>query len=290
MSEDGVKKSSNPVVAMLAGALAGCVECVAVWPMEMIKTALQLQAGSGKPQPYKGVVDGLVYTYKTTGFTSLYRGLDSALVGAIPKAGIRFGSNSWFKGQLKDEKGKLDGKRQFLAGVGAGVIEAVVAVTPMETIKTKLIETNSTMVQGIRLIVKESGVAGLYQGLAPTIAKQASNQGLRFWFFGLYKDTLTDNGKKPLAVWQSLIGGMGAGCFSVLGNNPFDVIKTQMQGRNASKYSSSFDCAAKIMKADGFAGFYRGCIPRMGRVVPGQGVIFMSFETIQDVVEKRFFS
>jgi solute carrier family 25 (mitochondrial citrate transporter), member 1 len=288
MSEDGVKKSSNPYVATLAGAIAGCVECVMVWPLEMIKTNLQLQAGSGKPQPYKGVVDGLLYTYRTTGLASLYRGLDSALVGAIPKAGIRFGSNSWFKQQLKDSNGKIDGKRQFLAGVGAGIIEAVVAVTPMETVKTKLIETNSTLIQGVRLIIKESGFAGLYQGLAPTIAKQASNQGLRFWSFNLYKDFLTDNGKKPLEIWQSLIGGMGAGCFSVLGNNPFDVIKTQMQGRNAKNYTSSFDCAAKIMKADGLAGFYKGCIPRMGRVVPGQGIIFASFETIQDVIERFF--
>lgn len=288
MSEDGVKKSNNPKVALLAGVISGSVECVAVWPMEMIKTSLQLQAGSGKPAPFNGVISGLRYTVQTTGFISLYRGLDSALVGAGPKAGIRFGGNAWCKEQLKDANGKLDGKRQFAAGFGAGVLEAILAVTPMETIKTKLIETNLGMVAGVRLIIKESGVAGLYQGLAPTIAKQASNQGLRFMFFNWYKELVMEYlGTKTLHPLQSLLGGMAAGCFSTLGNNPFDVIKTQMQGRNASKYTSSLDCAVKLFKADGIGAFYRGVVPRMGRVVPGQGVIFMSFEAIQDFVEKQ---
>lgn len=295
MSEDGVKKSSNPNVAFITGCIAGCIECISVWPMEYMKTMLQLHAGAAKvpgaaKAPFNGVISGFVYTYRTAGFFSLYKGLDSALVGAIPKSGIRFGANSWCKEQLKDHNGKLDSKRQFAAGFGAGVIEAVVAVTPMETVKTKLIETNTNLITGVRMILKESGIGGLYQGLFPTIAKQASNQGLRFMFFNWYKDIITQDGKISMHPLQALAGGMAAGCFSTLGNNPFDVIKTQMQGTQAAQYSSSYDCFVKILKADGPAGFYRGVIPRMGRVVPGQGIIFMCFESIQGIVETTFFS
>lgn len=64
--------------------------------------------------------------------------------------------------------------------MGAGTIEAIVAVTPMETIKTKLIQTNQGLVAGVRSIIAESGLAGLYQGVFATILKQSSNQGLRF--------------------------------------------------------------------------------------------------------------
>ena len=87
-----------------------------------------------------GVISGLVYTVKTTGFLSLYNGLGVTLVGSIPKAGIRFGGNAYCKKLLADDKGKLNMAQQFLAGMGAGTIEAILAVTPMETIKTKLIE------------------------------------------------------------------------------------------------------------------------------------------------------
>jgi solute carrier family 25 citrate transporter 1 len=290
MSEDGGKKSSNPLVSLTAGCIAGGIECVTVWPMEYMKTQLQLQKKTtGVKPPFTGVISGLVYTVKTTGFFSLYRGLGVTLIGSIPKAGIRFGGNSYCKKLLMDENGKLTMAKQFLAGLGAGTVEAIFAVTPMETIKTKLIQTNQTLIPGVTSILKESGIRGLYQGLAATILKQGSNQGLRFMFFNKYKDLVTNNGQTKLSPILSLIGGMLAGCFSTLGNNPFDVIKTQMQGKDSGQYKNTYDCFAKIWKEEGVKGFYKGMLPRMGRVVPGQGVIFMSFELIQDWVEKNFF-
>lgn len=62
-----------------------------------------------------------------------------------------------------------------------------------------------------------------------------------------------------------------------------------MQGRHASKYKNTFDCAKQIFQSEGVKGFYKGTLPRLGRVVPGQGIIFMSVETIQGTVEKLLF-
>jgi len=58
-----------------------------------------------------------------------------------------------------------------------------------------------------------------------------------------------------------------------------------MQGTQASQYSSTLDCFKQILSKEGIAGFYAGIVPRLGRVVPGQGIIFMSFETIQSKIE-----
>jgi solute carrier family 25 citrate transporter 1 len=41
----------------------------------------------------------------------------------------------------------------------------------------------------------------------------------------------------------------------------------------------------QILGKEGFMAFYAGVIPRLSRVVPGQGVIFCSFEYIQSLVE-----
>lgn len=82
---------------------------------------------------------------------------------SIPKAGIRFGGNAWCKKLLADDKGKLTMGKQFLAGMGAGILEAIFAVTPMETIKTKLIEKNLSFVSGMKVLWKEGGIRGLYQ-------------------------------------------------------------------------------------------------------------------------------
>ena len=151
----------------------------------------------------------------------------------------------------------------------------------METMKTKMIESNKGMVAGVRAILAESGIRGLYQGLTATVLKQASNQGLRFMFFNKYKDIVTADGKSPLSPVGALLGGMGAGCFSTLGNNPADVVKTQMQGLSAARYRNTVDCAEQIWRSGGVGAFYKGCLARMGRVVPGQGIVFMSFESVQ---------
>lgn len=61
-----------------------------------------------------------------------------------------------------------------------------------------------------------------------------------------------------------------------------------MQGTNASQYKGTLDCFKTIIVKEGFGAFYAGLIPRLGRVVPGQGIIFMSFESIQSWLESNF--
>lgn len=194
----------------------------------------------------------------------------SPQVLTIPKAGIRFGSNAYYKKLLANDQGKLNMGEQFAAGMGAGITEAILIVTPMETIKTKLIQTNQSLVPGVNAILRESGIGGMYQGVVATILKQSSNQGLRFMVFNTYKDFMTDNGKTKMSVAESVVGGLVAGCASVLGNNPIDVVKTRMQGRDAKLYKSTWHCFKQIFTEEGIRGLYRGAIPRMGRVVPGQ--------------------
>jgi solute carrier family 25 (mitochondrial citrate transporter), member 1 len=186
--------------------------------------------------PYTGMISGLRYTVQTTGFLSLYRGLAPTLIGSIPKAGIRFGLNSVIKDLLRDaETGKLTPAKNFLAGLGAGVAEAIIIVAPVETVKTKCIEANQPFVQGFQHILKHEGISGVYQGAAATALKQGSNQGLRFMWFNEYKRIVTDDGQKKLTPAMGLLGGMTAGCFSTLGNNPFDVVKAREKKRNSRR-------------------------------------------------------
>jgi solute carrier family 25 citrate transporter 1 len=172
--------------------------------------------------------------------------------------------------------------RHFVAGLGAGVAEAVIIVAPVETVKTKCIELNQSFLNGLKFIIRNEGLKGIYQGATATALKQGSNMGLRFMWFNEYKRIITNDGEIPMTPLKNLVGGMTAGCFSTLGNNPFDVVKTRMQGTKASQYSSTIDCFKQILRKEGVAAFYAGVIPRLGRVVPGQGIIFMSFEAIQE--------
>ena len=82
-----------------------------------------------------------------------------------------------------DSRGNLAPVDRMLCGLGAGVCEAILAVTPMETVKVKFINDQRSanprfkgLFHGIRCIVAEQGIKGTYQGLSATIMKQGSNQ------------------------------------------------------------------------------------------------------------------
>ena len=106
--------------------------------------------------------------------------------------------------------------------------EALIVVAPVETVKTKCIELNKPFLAGMKYILKTEGIGGVYQGAAATALKQGSNQGLRFMWFNEYKRRVTNDGEIPLTPIMGLFGGMSAGCFSTLGNNPFDVVKVSL--------------------------------------------------------------
>ena len=81
-------------------------------------------------------------------------------------------------------------------------------------------------------------------------------------------------------AWREAAAGSAAGVVGTLVGYPFDVVKTRMQSTQASAYSSTLDCFAQIARKEGLANFYSGSLARCFRVLPGQGIIFMSQEKI----------
>lgn len=281
----------DPTLSLAAGCMAGAVECCSTWPMEYIKTQLQSfrKVKGGPAPPFTGIGSGLVYTVRTTGFLSLYNGLAPVLLFSVPKAGIRFGGNTYFGNLLRDkETGKLSMGMSFVAGLCAGVTEATFAVTPQETIKTKLINLNKGMVEGVPYLIKTEGIAGLYSGLASTCMKQGGNQGSRFFFMAQWRLYNCGDPQGKLPKHLTFIGGLGAGLFSVCTTSPFDIVKTRMQSTEAKNYSGTVDCFAQIMSKEGPGAFFNGALARAARVVPGQGIIFLSVDYFYEQLESYY--
>jgi solute carrier family 25 citrate transporter 1 len=82
----------------------------------------------------------------------------------------------------------------YLAGLGAGVTEAVAVVTPMEVVKIRLQAQQHSLADpletpryrnaahAVYTIVREEGFATLYRGVSLTALRQATNQGESFLF------------------------------------------------------------------------------------------------------------
>ena len=128
--------------ALFAGAVAGAVEASITYPTEFVKTQLQLQSKgsiSSTAPAFKGPWDCAVRTVREKGVLGLYKGLTALITGTAAKAAIRFFAFEELKKRLADSNGRLTKSKRVLSGLGAGVFEGLLVVTPTETIKTKLI-------------------------------------------------------------------------------------------------------------------------------------------------------
>lgn len=280
---------SNFLKGVVVGGITGGIEICITYPTEYIKTQLQLDEKVGK---YKGIADCAKQTVKEKGPTGLYRGLSVLVVGSIPKSAVRFGAFEKFKTMRADEKGNLKPVDRMLCGLGAGVCEAILAVTPMETVKVKFINDQRSanpqykgLFHGVRSIIAEQGLMGCYQGLSATIMKQGSNQAIRFFVMESLKDWYRsgDPDKKVPKLIVGLMGGFAGAC-SVFGNTPIDVVKTRMQGIEAKRYKNTLDCARQIMVNEGPKAFYKGTVPRLSRVVLDVGITFMIYDSIMEAI------
>lgn len=246
--------------AVTAGGIAGALEICCTYPIEYTKTMQQLSTSKVSIQQ---VVRN---TVSSRGVAGLYKGLDSMLIFAVPKASVRFASKEAFSNILQPfNLGHYSG---FVAGLGAGACEAMFVTTPQETIKIKLIDDQfksdtpryRNTFHGIRTIVAEDGIRACYQGLAPTMFKVATAQAVRFGIFEVIPGEF--RGRSPLHAAAS---GAFAGGVSVLMFQWVDTIKSRMQGLNAHQYKSSLDCLKQIVQKEGPAALYKGVGPRMTR-------------------------
>uniref|UniRef100_A0A336LU80 Citrate transport protein n=1 Tax=Culicoides sonorensis TaxID=179676 RepID=A0A336LU80_CULSO len=278
---------------IVAGGITGGIEICITYPTEYVKTQLQLDE-KGANKKYNGIIDCAKKTVKQNGFFGLYRGLSVLLYGSIPKSAVRFGAFETFKQQLVDEKGQLSTFGKLGAGLGAGISEAILAVTPMETVKVKFINDQRSanpkfkgFFHGVSQIVKQEGITGVYKGVTATIMKQGSNQAIRFYVMESCKD-LYKGGDPNKPVPKLMVGAFGAiaGAASVFGNTPIDVVKTRMQGLEAAKYKNTFDCFLTIWKNEGPKAFYKGTIPRLSRVCLDVAITFMIYDSFMDLFHK----
>ena len=284
----GGDKNSGFVKMSISGGITGGIEACITYPTEFVKTMQQLY-----PEKKVGPIDTAKETIKSHGVRGLYRGLSCLLFFAVPKTGVRFGSKSYYDEHVfGNKKGSFI---SFISGAMAGCTEAIFVVTPQETLKVKLIHDRvkpnpkySGFFNGVSTIYRNEGFHGVYRGVVPTILRQGSNQAIRFLVYDYMKGQL-DNlfPGSPLTVRTALAGAL-AGAASVLGNNPIDVVKTNMQGLDAKKYNGSIDCFVKIWKHDGIRGYYKGVEARMTRVVLDVAITFTLVEHIRILLDKLF--
>lgn len=215
--------------------------------LDTIKVRMQLSRRGRQPGLAKrGFLKTGIEIVKKETPLGLYKGLGAVMTGIVPKMAIRFTSFEWYKQLLADKQtGMITGKATFLAGLAAGVTEAVMVVTPMEVIKIRLQAQYHSMADPLDIpkyrnaahalytVVKEEGFGALYRGVSLTALRQGSNQAVNFTAYTYFKEVLAkwqpQHDGSNLPSYQTTLIGLVSGAMGPLGNAPIDTIKTRLQ-------------------------------------------------------------
>lgn len=101
------------------------------------------------------------------------------------------------------------------------------------------------MPHGLYCIAKEKGVSGLTNGFAVTLMKEGINCSLRFPIFEALS-TFLNSLFPSISTLNNFIAGSVGGFISVAITQPFDSVKTNLQGLEADMYEGAIDCARKL--------------------------------------------
>ncbi|KAJ5525259.1 hypothetical protein N7513_010379 [Penicillium frequentans] len=304
---NGKRKGASPAVNLIAGGGAGMMEALVCHPLDTIKVRMQLSRRARAPgAKARGfAATGAEIVRKETAM-GLYKGLGAVLGGIIPKMAIRFTSYETYKNWLADPvTGNVTSKATFLAGLSAGVTEAVAIVNPMEVIKIRLQAQHHSLADpldapkyrsaphALFTVVKEEGFSTLYRGVSLTALRQGTNQAANFTAYTELKAQLQkmqpEYANTQLPSYQTTLIGLISGAVGPFSNAPIDTIKTRLQKTRAEPGQSAVTrimvIAKDMFKQEGAQAFYKGITPRVMRVAPGQAVTFTVYEFLKGKLE-----
>ncbi|KAJ7318423.1 mitochondrial carrier domain-containing protein [Mycena olivaceomarginata] len=285
-------KKPLPFVAnFAAGAIAGISEILTFYPLDVVKTRMQLETGKAK----HGLVGTFQSIVKEEGFGRLYRGLVPPLLLEAPKRAVKFAANDFWGKTYMDFTGqtKMTQNLSILTGCSAGATESFVVV-PFELVKIKMQDKTSTFkgpMEVVRHIVKADGLLGLYAGMESTFWRHIWWNG---GYFGCIFQvrTLLPKAETPQAtLLNNFISGSIGGFAGTLLNTPFDVVKSRIQSVSrvpgvTPKYNWTYPALVTIFREEGAGALYKGFVPKVLRLAPGGGVLLLVVEFTLGVFRK----
>ncbi|QKX56109.1 uncharacterized protein TRUGW13939_03209 [Talaromyces rugulosus] len=279
-----------------AGAVAGVSEILVMYPLDVVKTRIQLQSGAGTgEEAYKSMFDCFAKIIRNEGASRLYRGITAPILMEAPKRATKFAANDTWGTFYRDLFGieKTTQPLAVLTGATAGATEAFVVV-PFELVKIRLQDKAQAhkyngMLDVVSKIVKQEGPLAMYNGLESTLWRHILwNAG----YFGCIFQVRAQMpaaapGNKSQKVMNDLIAGAIGGTAGTILNTPMDVVKSRIQNSpkvagTVPKYNWAWPAVATVAREEGFSALYKGFLPKVLRLGPGGGILLVVFTGVMD--------
>lgn len=271
---EALGENSTLAANLIAGAFAGIMEHTVMYPIDAIKTRMQIV----NPRPsavYTGITQALTKISATEGARSLWKGMTSVILGAGPAHAVYFGTYEAVKQHLGGNVGS--GHHPFIAAGGGAcaTIASDALMNPFDVIKQRMQvhgNTFTTVWDCAKKVFQAEGLSAFYISYPTTLTMTIPFTAIQFSAYESLSKLF--NPQKIYDPLTHVLAGGLAGAVASAATTPLDVIKTMLQTRGTAddyRIRSSrglFDAAKIIFEREGWKGFLRGLRPRIVSTMP----------------------
>ncbi len=253
------------------GCLAGMTGQTISHPMDTVKVRIQVGAESSVLLP-KSSLKVLSLIARQEGVSSLYKGLDCALIRQLTYGTTRLGVyKSLFAWRTDMLGGQMPFYEKIVIGMTAGFIGSIVG-SPADltlvrfqsdqTLPTHLRRNYTSFFHAFKKIISEDGVVGLWTGVTPTM--------LRAMLICAGQLATFEEAREQTAAYRqkndfiNTLVAVGVSCVVMsLVSLPVDNCKIKMMRmarlpNGSFPYSGISDCMIKTVRNEGFFGLWTG--------------------------------
>ncbi|KAF4372780.1 hypothetical protein F8388_000947, partial [Cannabis sativa] len=226
----------------IAGAAAGVIAEAVLYPIDTIKTRLQVAHVSGK------II-----------LKDLYSGLNGNLIGSLPAYAVRVGVYEPTKQTLLTSlPEKFSALVHLTAGIIGGAASSLICV-PTEVVKQRM-QTGqfASAPDAVRLIIAKEGFKGLYAGYGSFLLRDLPFDAIQFCMYEQLRIGYKIAARRELNDLETAMIGAFAGAITGAITTPLDVIKTRLMVQGSTKQHRGIcDCVGSTMREEGSHIFFK---------------------------------
>lgn len=291
---------------LTAGAFAGIMEHTVMFPIDSLKTRMQII--SNNPKASGSLINSISKITSSEGAYALWRGVSSVVLGAGPAHAVYFSVFESTKTFLvnhitntNNTKLVTDENHPLIAS-GAGIAATTASdalMTPFDVLKQRMQASHMTqalpsvsnsiqLMKTAKHIYKTEGALAFYISYPTTLFTSIPFAALNFGFYEYSSSILNPSG--IYNPYLHCVSGAVAGGIAAALTNPLDVIKTALQTKGISnieviKNSTGFKSALQALyKQGGLKIFGRGLKPRIVFNVPSTAISWTAYEMAKEVL------
>ncbi|KAJ3722988.1 peroxisomal membrane protein [Lentinula raphanica] len=271
----------DSVIHAMAGAGGGVLAMTATYPLVFLSTRAAVKTQNENKSVYEAVLEVL----EREGILGLYSGLSSSLLGIAVTNGVYYyfyeRSRSIF---LTGGKKGLTTLESIVTGLIAGsattvisnplwVIQTSQAVRTMESSDAKIRRLD--FFETVQHILAKFGMKGFFRGIGPALVLVV-NPVIQYSVFEQLKNFLAARRRlrgRGLTDWDFFVLGAISKLVATSVTYPYIVVKARLQA-GATKYRSSINALATILREEGIEGLYKGMGSKLLQSVLTAAILF----------------